>query len=222
LLIGVLPAPAVAEALVGPPQVSDGDTLTIQGRQVRLVGVDAPELGQPCTRGGETWACGEEARRQLSELVASGAVECAGNETDQYGRLLAVCWAGGFELNKTLVEQGWATAYRAYSDAYVAHETRAKLARKGIWSATFDLPENYRRAQRLRSEEQPTRRSTRSAGTSQTAFSGGCVIKGNRSRRGEWIYHLPGMAYYDATRPEEIFCSEADAQAAGYRRAIVR
>lgn len=50
----------------------------------------------------------------------------------------------------------------------------------------------------------------------------GCVIKGNRSRRGEWIYHLPGMPYYDVTRPEEMFCSEREAQAAGYRRAIVR
>ena len=51
---------------------------------------------------------------------------------------------------------------------------------------------------------------------------GRCAIKGNRSRRGDWIYHLPGMPYYEATRAEEIFCTEAQAQAAGYRRAIVR
>jgi hypothetical protein len=30
------------------------------------------------------------------------------------------------------------------------------------------------------------------------------------------------MPYYDQTRPEEIFCTEAEARAAGYRRAIVR
>jgi hypothetical protein len=48
------------------------------------------------------------------------------------------------------------------------------------------------------------------------------VIKGNRNRRGQWIYHLPGMPYYNVTRAEEMFCTEADAQAAGYRRAIVR
>jgi hypothetical protein len=54
------------------------------------------------------------------------------------------------------------------------------------------------------------------------ASSSGCVIKGNRNRKGEWIYHVPGMPYYDVTRPEEIFCTEAQGQAAGYRRAIVR
>ena len=48
------------------------------------------------------------------------------------------------------------------------------------------------------------------------------MIKGNQNRRGQWIYHLLGMPYYDQTRPEQLFCTEAEAQAAGYRRAIVR
>ena len=56
----------------------------------------------------------------------------------------------------------------------------------------------------------------------QARASGNCNIKGNHSRKGEWIYHLPGMPYYDRTRPEEIFCTEAEARAAGYRRAIVK
>jgi hypothetical protein len=30
------------------------------------------------------------------------------------------------------------------------------------------------------------------------------------------------MPYYEQTRPEEIFCTEAEARNAGYRRAIVR
>jgi hypothetical protein len=47
----------------------------------------------------------------------------------------------------------------------------------------------------------------------------GCAIKGNRSRRGEWIYHLPGQEYYEDTRAEDLFCTEREAQAAGYRRA---
>lgn len=47
---------------------------------------------------------------------------------------------------------------------------------------------------------------------------GQCRIKGNHSRRGELIYHLPGMPYYEQTRAEAMFCSEAEAQAAGFRR----
>ncbi len=46
-------------------------------------------------------------------------------------------------------------------------------------------------------------------------------IKGNRSSSGDWIYHVPGAAYYKATNPEECFRTEADAVAAGYRRAKV-
>jgi hypothetical protein len=53
----------------------------------------------------------------------------------------------------------------------------------------------------------------------------GCAIKGNISRDGgERIYHVPGQRYYGHTRispehGERWFCSEAEARAAGWRRA---
>lgn len=52
-----------------------------------------------------------------------------------------------------------------------------------------------------------------------------CNIKGNISiDTGERIYHMPGQKYYTATRispqyGEHWFCSEAEAQAAGWRKA---
>ncbi|WP_422110012.1 hypothetical protein [Bacillus thuringiensis] len=46
---------------------------------------------------------------------------------------------------------------------------------------------------------------------------GTCTIKGNKNSKGEKIYHIPGQQFYDKTNAEEMFCSEADAQAAGYR-----
>ena len=51
----------------------------------------------------------------------------------------------------------------------------------------------------------------------------GCLIKGNISASGERIYHVPGGRFYDRTvidvaRGERWFCSEAEAQAAGWRR----
>jgi len=51
-----------------------------------------------------------------------------------------------------------------------------------------------------------------------------CAIKGNVNSQGGKIYHLPGGAYYDKTdiKPEEgdrWFCTEAEAQAAGFRPA---
>ena len=57
------------------------------------------------------------------------------------------------------------------------------------------------------------------------ALGVGCVINGNISfDRGQRIYHMPGDHYYDATvinpaKGERWFCSEAEAQAAGWRHA---
>lgn len=45
-----------------------------------------------------------------------------------------------------------------------------------------------------------------------------CDIKGNVSDSGEKIYHVPGGRFYDITVPEDIFCSESAARAAGYRK----
>ena len=87
-----------------------------------------------------------------------------------------------------------------------------------MWSSTFVSPEEHRASERVVANPVPAPQQqwerTETARTSST----GCAIKGNRSRRGEWIYHLPGMPYYEETRAEEMFCSEAEAQAAGYRR----
>lgn len=228
MMLAAWPGPASAETLSGTAEAIDGDTLKIGGREVRLFGIDAPEFQQTCDHNGEVWACGEEATRQLQAFVATGAVDCSGIENDQNGRLLAVCWSGRYEINANLVAYGWAMAQREFSDAYVAGEARARAGRLGIWSSSFETPQTWRLAQEV-AREQPAAAGTRAPGASnrrvigtEGAYAGQCAIKGNRNRKGEWIYHLPGMPYYDATRPEEIFCTEAQARAAGYRRAIVR
>ncbi|MEH7910126.1 succinoglycan biosynthesis protein exoi [Rhizobium laguerreae] len=63
---------------------------------------------------------------------------------------------------------------------------------------------------------------------SVAASAGGCNIKGNVSiDSGERIYHVPGQEYYAATiispqYGERWFCSEAEARAAGWRKARTR
>jgi endonuclease YncB( thermonuclease family) len=220
-LVALSPAPAGAEQVTGQATVADGDSLSIHGIRIRLFGIDAPEGKQTCQRGGAAWACGEEAARQLRSLTASHEVRCEGRGTDAYGRLIAVCSVDGFELNKTMVEAGWATAFTKYSDDYTGVEARAKAARLGIWSSAFDLPENWRSASQLSPRASIGARGLRHTAAAPST-STGCTIKGNRNPKGQWIYHLPGMPYYGVTRAEEMFCSEAQARAAGYRRAIVR
>lgn len=220
--LGWLAASASAQIVNGQAQVVDGDTLRVGSERVRLFGIDAPESSQTCQRDGSAWRCGEESTRQLASIVEGHSVECQASGRDAYGRLLAICFSVGIELNRTMVEQGWAVAFRRYSDAYVAEEAQAKAARRGIWSSSFDLPQDYRSSQRGVSNTQQFSSNPAATNSSSRSSAGACLIKGNRNRRGQWIYHLPGMPYYEKTHAEEMFCTEAQAQAAGYRRAIVQ
>lgn len=214
-------APVNAQAVSGKAVAIDGDSLDVGGTRVRLFGIDAPELDQTCKQDGSSWSCGQSSKEQLAALVTGQTIECQGQGVDQHARVLAVCWAGPDELNQTMVEQGWAVAYRQFSDTYVAAEIRAKAARVGIWSSSFTNPSEYRLS-KLESAPRSPAAPRPMARLQPPTWKGGCMIKGNRNRRGQWIYHLPGMPYYDQTRAEEIFCTEAEAQAAGYRRAIVK
>ena len=226
-LILALPSASFANPIEGTAEVIDGDSLRIGGAEVRLFGVDAPEFSQTCDSGGAPVACGAMAKEALEGLIGSSTLLCVAQDTDQYGRTVARCQTSGVDVGAALVASGWATAFRRYSDDYVPAETRARNARAGIWQWEFQLPEDYRASQQALREPpraQRTARAAAPAGTLSRRYerAGMCLIKGNHSRKGEWIYHLPGMPYYQQTNPEAWFCTEAEARAAGYRRAIVR
>lgn len=127
----------------GRAVVNDGDTLTLAGRRIRLRGIDAPEYNQTCTRAGAAYACGRQSRRELEALIAGRPVTCEGWERDKYDRLLAVCRVGDIDLNRRLVEEGWAVAYGDYADA----ELVARLAGKGLWAGEFERPRAWRELQ---------------------------------------------------------------------------
>ena len=58
-------------------QAIDGDTLKSANAEVRLYGIDAPELYQTCTGAdGKPWDCGRAAQAKLKSLVARRAVDC--------------------------------------------------------------------------------------------------------------------------------------------------
>ncbi|UYN97812.1 MAG: thermonuclease family protein [Enhydrobacter sp.] len=138
--------PAGAESpLLGTASVVDGDTLEIRSQRVRLHGIDAPESRQLCTRqDGTRWRCGQQAALALADRIGTATVRCEGNSRDRYGRLIAVCYKNKEDLNRWMVANGWAVAYRRYSLAYAPDEDRARAARNGIWSSTFDMPWDWR------------------------------------------------------------------------------
>jgi endonuclease YncB( thermonuclease family) len=127
------------EMIEARPRVIDGDTLRLDGREVRLAGIDAPEHGQRCERLGKAWRCGEEAAAALRRLVGAGPVRCEGRRNDKYGRLLARC-ATHEDLGARLVGDGLAVAYGDYE----VEEAAARAARRGIWGGTFEPPAEFR------------------------------------------------------------------------------
>jgi endonuclease YncB( thermonuclease family) len=218
-------APAAAQAPVyGTGRAKDGDSLMAGNTEVRLFGIDAPEFDQTCTKNGMGWSCGASAADKLAQLVTGKNVVCSSAGTDQYKRILGRCMVGATDVNRAMVASGYAVAFRRYSSDYVSAEDSAKATKRGIWAGTFQLPSDYRHSDDapvpVRSKSSPERGV--SSSDWQARATGNCNIKGNRNRKGQWIYHVPGMPYYDRTRAEELFCTEAQARAAGYRRAIVR
>jgi endonuclease YncB( thermonuclease family) len=145
--ITMVAAPAVCaqQSIVGIASVIDGDTIEIHGVQIRMHGIDAPESRQECFRtDGTSWRCGQRAALALSDRIGRATVRCEPRDRDRYGRVVAVCFKGAEDLDRWMVANGWAVAYRKYSMDYVSDEERAKRARLGIWSGSFEMPWEWR------------------------------------------------------------------------------
>ena len=212
-----------AEPITGRTSVTDGDTVVIHGTRIRLYGIDAPESAQACQdAAGKSYRCGQKAALALADQIGEAPIACEPRDTDRYGRTMAVCRKGSEDLNAWMVDQGYAVAYQRYSRDYVQAETTARALKRGLWAGTFDPPSDWRRAKRANGvETRPEMQKPPeppAAAVPQTA----CAIKGNISRKGAKIYHVPGSRNYDSTvitesSGERMFCSEADAEKAGWR-----
>jgi endonuclease YncB( thermonuclease family) len=141
-----VPRPSVnPQKIMGQASVIDGDTIEIHRTRIRLFGIDAPEGGQTCTIQGRSWPCGQRAAFALSNKIGRQPVECRQKDRDQYNRVVAICLVGNDDINGWMVEQGWALAFRRFSNDYVDHERRAVNAKRGMWEGEFEAPWDWRR-----------------------------------------------------------------------------
>lgn len=201
-------------------RVFDGDTVSLRANgmehRVRLQGIDAPEHDQPY---------GDAARDYLQSLILNQEVRLETDKRDKYGRLLGKLWVQPpdcprcgktLDANLAMLTVGLAWWYRFYRQElseedqgrYEFAEFEAKSKGAGLWqdenpTAPWDWPRGDRKA--------------------TGAPAPDCRIKGNISSNGR-IYHMPGQKHYDQTRiskskGERWFCSEAEARAAGWRKA---
>jgi endonuclease YncB( thermonuclease family) len=145
-LLAALPGAGHAQqTLVGTASVIDGDTIEVHGVRIRMHGIDAPESRQECVRAdGTSWRCGQQAALALSDRIGRATVRCEPRDRDRYGRVVAVCFKGAEDLDRWMVANGWAVAYRKYSLDYVADEERAQRDKLGVWSGSFEMPWDWR------------------------------------------------------------------------------
>jgi len=122
-------------------QVVDGDTVRLQdGRSVRLIGLNAPEMGRQ-GRSAEPFA--DAARKRLVALVAANdgrvGVQVGREPKDRYGRTLAHLYdRAGRNLEAQLLAEG--LGYRvavapnvALAPCLLEAERSARQARVGLW-----------------------------------------------------------------------------------------
>ena len=137
-----LPADSTAQVI----EVIDGDTVKLaNGREVRLVGIQAPKLPLG-RRGFAEWPLAGEAKAKLESLTLGQAVTLhyGGARDDRHGRLLAhltlaegKVWAQGALLHAGLARVYSFPDNRALADDMLALEREARAARRGIWAHPY-------------------------------------------------------------------------------------
>jgi endonuclease YncB( thermonuclease family) len=141
-------AQAEMPEIKGHAIASDGDTMLIGKDIIRLVGIDAPELGQKCRRlDGTQWDCGLDAKRRLAETIGDKPVSCRQLDLDIFGRIFATCvTSSGDDISAAMVHSGYALA-DGREHLYLAEEKAARLAAEGMWSGSFQTPWEWRAQQ---------------------------------------------------------------------------
>ena len=126
-------------------KIIDGDTIHINGEKIRFSGIDTPELKQTYINNKKIIFCGLEAKNLLAKIIDNRDVNCISEGKDQYKRTLAECFVGDLSISSYLVREGYAFAYRKYSEKFVKDEEFAKENNKGMWSMSFEYPWEYRK-----------------------------------------------------------------------------
>ena len=147
----------LAEEIIGISKIVDGDTLYINSFKIRLEGIDAPEIRQVCKKEKlkissiigftfyEDYNCGKLSKEHLKIKVEGSKIRCISSLKDRYKRYLATCYKNKINLNRWMVRNGLAVAYRRYSKEYIADEEFAKENKLGLWQGKFLYPEKWRK-----------------------------------------------------------------------------
>lgn len=119
-------AKPVSQIIKGPAYVIDGDTIKIKQTQIRLFGIDAPEMNHPY---------GKKAKWAMVALCKGQTVRAEITQKDTHGRTVARCFLpDGRDLSAELVKQGLAIDWPKFSGG-VYRDIETPDARKKMWLA---------------------------------------------------------------------------------------
>ena len=133
--------------------ITDGDTIRINEKRIRLWGIDAPELKQTCFLQKEniTWPCGKKAKEALIKFINNKIPKCTTINKDYYNRTVASCKIitddnKELNLSSQMVRNGWAFDYTRYSHGqYTYEQKKAEKEQKGLWTSNFEFPWEWRK-----------------------------------------------------------------------------
>jgi endonuclease YncB( thermonuclease family) len=194
-------------AVSGRATAVKGDMLRIDGRLVRLTGIEVPEAKQPCLKeNGRRWNCSASARAALEKFVRGKTVACTPSGETDTGQALATCTTDGADVADALVRNGHAFAASGLLATYGSAESEAKAAKLGVWQGGTVRPSEWR--------DQIWQEAKRAAPE-------GCPIKGT-VRASDRSYAMPWSTGYDGAKVRTVkgdrwFCTEEEARSAGFR-----
>ncbi len=140
--------------IAGKPKVIDGDSIKIDNFKIRLFGIDAPEKKQLCKKRflsisflsfEKDYKCGVISTNALKKKIKNQLITCGAKSIDKYKRYVSVCYLKKKDLNKWMVKNGHAIAYKRYSKKYIEAQNYAKQNKLGLWQGKFIEPEKWRR-----------------------------------------------------------------------------
>lgn len=138
---------ARAESVRGPAKVVEGDTVSVNGTEIRLFGIDAPDRGQTCENvRGQSYDCFALSSVALERLIGGREVACE-MKPAAGAKKLGVCKAEGHDIAGMMVNAGWALAYGRIAPDYVPIEAQAVSRRRGMWAGRVEPPWQWRSRQ---------------------------------------------------------------------------
>ena len=112
--------------------VIDGDTFRIGVQSIRMIGINSPEIGEPCSL---------EAKEKLEEIILGKEVKLEKDvvEKDEYGRSLRYVYINNLFVNAEMIRLGLARVEEIepnvkFSSLFLEDENKARKAKRCVWS----------------------------------------------------------------------------------------